>query len=253
MKFGSRTLDLSSPKIMGILNITPDSFSDGGRFVSASAAVERVDLDGCLRAAQRMQRDGAHLIDIGGESTRPGAAQVGSQQELDRVLPVLEKLVSELDLVLSVDTSNPKLMSEAAKLGAGLINDVRSLTREGALEAAVQANLPVCLMHMQGDPQTMQDKPCYQSVVDDVSDYFRDRIERCVEGGVLKERIILDPGIGFGKSLEHNRALLLATERFLAMGMPVLVGVSRKSMIGRILDRDDPNDRLAGSLARTCL
>ncbi len=250
MKFGSRTLSLDSPKIMGILNVTPDSFSDGGRFVSSSSiSGERVDIDGCLRVGEKMQAEGADFIDVGGESTRPGAAKITTEQEQDRVLPVLEKLSANLDIILSIDTSDPSVIRESAKLGAGLVNDVRALEREGAMQAAVEVGLPVCLMHMQGSPKTMQNLPQYTSVVDEVSAYFDSRIEACVSAGLSKKNIILDPGIGFGKSVDHNRSLLKATGFFSKKGMPVLVGVSRKSIIGKILNHEDPNKRLAGSLA----
>lgn len=250
MKFASRYLSFDSPKIMGILNITPDSFSDGGRFVqSGAAASESVDVDACLRAAEKMHADGADIIDIGGESTRPGAEKVGSQQEQDRVLPVLEKIAANVDIVVSVDTSNAELIREAANLGAGLINDVRALEKDGALQAAAHTGLPVCLMHMQGNPKTMQDRPQYDSVVEDVSAYLDERVSACLAAGMGKDKIILDAGIGFGKSLEHNRSLLQSTETLLAKGFPVLVGASRKSLIGKVLGRENPSERLAGSLA----
>jgi len=231
---------------MGILNITPDSFSDGGQFLASD---ESVDLDSCLKTAEKMKAWGADFLDIGGESTRPGAAPVSSQQEQDRVLPVIEKLAANIDIILSVDTSNPDVISQASKLGVGLINDVRALERPGALKAAANTGLPVCLMHMQGTPETMQQNPNYHSVIDDVFSYFERRIAACEKEQIGREKIILDPGIGFGKSVDHNRQLLKATQKFKEMGLPVLVGVSRKSLIGRILDRQDPKDRLAGSLA----
>lgn len=250
MKFASRYLSFDFPKIMGILNITPDSFSDGGRFVqSRSANGESIDVDACLIAAEKMHANGADIIDIGGESTRPGAEKVGSQQEQDRVLPVLEKIAANVDIVISVDTSNAELIREAANLGAGLINDVRALEKAGALQAAAHTGLPVCLMHMQGNPKTMQDRPKYDSVVEDVSAYLDERVSACLAAGIGKDKIILDAGIGFGKSLEHNRSLLQATETLLAKGFPVLVGASRKSLIGKVLGRENPSERLAGSLA----
>lgn len=250
MKFASRYLSFDSPKIMGILNITPDSFSDGGRFVQSRSAIgESVDVDACLRTAEKMHADGADIIDIGGESTRPGAEKVGSQQEQDRVLPVLEKIAANVDIVVSVDTSNTELIREAANLGAGLINDVRALEKDGALQAAAHTGLPVCLMHMKGNPKTMQDRPQYDSVVEEVSAYLDARISACLGAGIGKDQIILDAGIGFGKSLEHNRSLLQSTETLLAKGFPVLVGASRKSLIGKVLERENPSERLAGSLA----
>jgi len=246
MQFGSRKLSLDTPHIMGVLNVTPDSFSDGGRFIGGD---EKVDVDACLRTVERMQQEGATFVDIGGESTRPGAAPVSFQQEQDRVVPVIEKVAANVDIIISLDTSNPELIEKSAGLGAGLINDVRALERPGAMQAAAQSKLPVCLMHMQGNPQTMQHDPNYDSVVNEVASYLLERVEACEQAGIEKDKIMLDPGIGFGKSVDHNRHLLLATQRFKGLGFPVLVGVSRKSLIGKILQRQDPSDRLAGSLA----
>ncbi|MBJ7537038.1 dihydropteroate synthase [Marinomonas transparens] len=227
MLFGDKSLDLSLPHVMGILNVTPDSFSDGGSFSS---------LDSALFQTQKMIREGASIIDVGGESTRPGATPVTMSQELDRVLPVLEAIKERFDIIVSVDTSTPEVIRESATLGAGLINDVRALERAGALEAAAQADLPICLMHMKGVPQTMQVKPDYSSVVADVSDYLMSRVVVCEAAGVERSRLILDPGIGFGKSLEHNLVLLSHTEHFKRLGFDVLIGVSRKTMIGDVLN-----------------
>ncbi|MGB0782763.1 MAG: dihydropteroate synthase [Marinomonas sp.] len=238
MSFGDKSLDLSLPHVMGILNITPDSFSDGGAFNSFDAA---------LRQTQRMIEEGASIIDVGGESTRPGAAPVSTQQELDRVMPIVELIKNQFDIIVSVDTSTPEVIRGAAALGMGLINDVRALERDGALLAAAETNLPVCLMHMKGMPQTMQEQPDYASVVDDVADYLISRVNECEAAGIDRARVILDPGIGFGKTLSHNLALLCHTERFKSLGFEVLIGLSRKTMIGDVLGRP-VEDRLYGTM-----
>ncbi|WP_299979457.1 dihydropteroate synthase [uncultured Pseudoteredinibacter sp.] len=236
-------LDLQKPKIMGILNTTPDSFSDGGNSYQRG----NLDLDLALQRAKQMQKDGASIIDVGGESTRPGAAKVSAQEEMDRVVPVVERIAKELDIIISVDSSSPVLMKEAAAVGAGLINDVRALQREGAAEMAAELKLPVCLMHMQGQPDSMQDKPHYDNVLSEVKAFLSERIDACVAAGVDRAQIILDPGFGFGKTLEHNVQLLRQMSAFKAMGHPVLAGLSRKSMLQGLLGR--PVDkRLAGSL-----
>lgn len=228
---------------MGILNVTPDSFSDGGRFAARDAA---------LRHAEAMWTAGASLVDVGGESTRPGAQPVTPQQELERVAPVVEAIASRLDVIISVDTSTPEVMRETARLGAGLINDVRALRRPGALEAAAQSALPVCLMHMRGEPGTMQQNPHYDDLLGEVRAFLAERAEACASAGVPVERIILDPGFGFAKNLEHNLSLFRHMPELLAFGRPLLVGVSRKSMIGQVLQRD-VNERLSGSLALAAL
>lgn len=240
----NRLLNLSRPHVMGILNVTPDSFSDGGSLHSGRA----VNLDAALNCAEKMVKDGASIIDIGGESTRPGASSVSVEEELDRVLPVVEAVASRLDVVISVDTSQPKVIEAAAAAGAGLINDVRALRLEGALEAAAKAKLPVCLMHMQGNPATMQHNPEYGNCVEEVYDFLWERIQACKEVGLDEKQILVDPGIGFGKRDEHNLALVKSISRFSDLGAGTLFGVSRKSMIGRLLERELP-DRLAGSLA----
>ncbi len=236
---GERRLDLSEPVVMGVLNVTPDSFSDGGRFQAPEAA---------LAQARQMAADGAAIIDIGGESTRPGAEPVPEQQELDRVLPVLEALAGQVDAVLSVDTSSPTVMREAARAGAGLINDVRALCREDALEAVAETGLPVCLMHMQGEPPTMQDNPQYTDVVAEIRQFLYERISACEQAGIPRERLILDPGLGFGKTDAHNLRLLARLDELALEGRPLLVGFSRKGTLGRLLDRA-VDERLAGSLA----
>ncbi|MBG7187683.1 dihydropteroate synthase [Pseudomonas aeruginosa] len=240
---GSRGRDLARPHVMGILNVTPDSFSDGGRY-------DR--LDDALRHAERMVREGATLIDVGGESTRPGARSVSPTEELERVAPVVERIARELDVVISVDTSTPAVMRETARLGAGLINDVRSLQRDGALDAAVDSGLAVCLMHMRGEPQTMQDAPAYQDVVAEVGAFLQERVNACVAAGIDRERLLLDPGFGFAKTLEHNLVLFRHLQALHGLGLPLLVGVSRKSMIGKVLGRE-VDERLYGSLALAAL
>ncbi|WP_455913751.1 dihydropteroate synthase [Pseudomonas syringae] len=236
---GNRVLDLSRTHVMGILNITPDSFSDGGRFAQRDLA---------LRHAEAMMLAGATLIDVGGESTRPGARSVSPVEELERVAPVVEAISAELDVIISVDTSTPAVIRETARLGAGLINDVRSLRRDGALDAAAATGLPVCLMHMRGEPTDMQNDPHYVDLVGEVSAFLRERMEQCVEAGIPVERIILDPGFGFAKTLEHNLSLFKHMEALHALGRPLLVGVSRKSMIGKVLDKP-VDQRLHGALA----
>ncbi|MDF1779852.1 MAG: dihydropteroate synthase [Alcanivoracaceae bacterium] len=239
LQCAARTLDLSAPVVMGVLNVTPDSFSDGGRFTERDAA---------LRQVQKMLADGAAIIDVGGESTRPGAAVVSAQQELDRVIPVVEQISARFDTIISLDTSTPEVMRAGAAAGAGLINDVRALGRDGAVQAAKDVGLPVCLMHMQGRPSTMQSAPSYQHVVDEVLAFLVERIDACVDAGIAREALLIDPGFGFGKTDQHNLALLAQLENFAALGLPVLAGLSRKSMIGRLLDRP-VEDRLIGSVA----
>ncbi len=240
---GNRVLDLTHTQVMGILNVTPDSFSDGGRFAPADAA---------LRHAEAMVLAGASLIDVGGESTRPGARVVLPQEELDRVAPVVERISRELDVIISVDTSAPMVITEVARLGAGLINDVRSLRREGAVQAAAATGLPICLMHMLGEPGDMQDNPHYADLVGEVSAFLVERMERCAAAGIAAERIVLDPGFGFAKTLQHNLSLFKHMEALQALGRPLLVGVSRKSMIGQTLNRP-VGERLYGSLALAAL
>jgi dihydropteroate synthase len=228
---------------MGILNVTPDSFSDGGQYSQ---------LDAALRHAEAMVVAGATLIDVGGESTRPGARVVSPLEELERVAPVVERIHRELDVIISVDTSTPAVMREAARLGAGLINDVRSLRRDGALDAAAATGLPVCLMHMLGEPGDMQDNPQYQDVTKEVGEFLAERMAQCASVGITADRIILDPGFGFAKTLQHNLSLFKHMEALHALGRPLLVGVSRKSMIGQALNRP-VGERLYGGLALAAL
>jgi len=240
---GSRVLDLSHPHVMGILNVTPDSFSDGGRFNT---------LDSALFHARALVSAGATLVDIGGESTRPGAPAVSEDEELSRVVPVVEAISKELDVIISVDTSSPQVMLESAKVGAGLINDVRALKRPGALEAAAAAGLPVCLMHMQGEPGTMQQNPHYEDVVTDVIAFLSERVAACENEGIRRDQLILDPGFGFAKTLEHNLVLFKRMPELFELALPLLVGVSRKSMIGAVLTKP-VEERLYGSLALAAL
>lgn len=232
-------LDLDRPIVMGVLNVTPDSFSDGGRFIDAEPALEH---------ARRLAGEGADLIDIGGESTRPGAAAVSADEEIDRVVPLIERLVATLDIPISIDTSKPEVMRAAVAAGASMINDVTALTTDGSLAAAAELGVPVCLMHMQGTPRTMQSDPQYDDVVDDVFDYLADRVRACEAAGLARERLIVDPGFGFGKTLAHNLSLLHGLERFQGLGLPVLVGMSRKSMLGAVTGRA-VEDRVSASVA----
>lgn len=240
---GDRELDLSRTHVMGILNTTPDSFSDGGQYQQ---------LDAALRHVESMLDEGATLIDVGGESTRPGADPVTVDQELERVVPVVEAIKARFGTIVSVDTSTPEVMRAGAAVGAGLINDVRALLRPGALEAAAQSGLPVCLMHMRGDPKNMQDAPRYESIIKEVGRFLSERVEACEQAGIPRERLLLDPGFGFGKTLEHNLELFAQMQLLQPQGLPLLVGVSRKSMIGQLLQRP-VEQRLAGGLALASL
>lgn len=233
-----RSIDLSSPQIMGILNITPDSFSDGSQFNHLDSAFEH---------AVQMVTDGAAIIDVGGESTRPGAAYVSEQEELERVIPVIDKIARELDVMISVDTYKPAVMREACRAGAHLINDIRALQEDGAVQVAAESDALICLMHMQGTPESMQINPSYQqSVLDVVEEFLQKRIQVCIDHGIESNKLILDPGLGFGKTLEQNYQLLGNIES-VCDGFPILIGLSRKSMIGGYLNR--PIDRrLAGSI-----
>jgi dihydropteroate synthase len=232
-------LDLTSPRIMGVLNVTPDSFSDGGLFNALDRAVPQ---------ALRMLEDGATIIDVGGESTRPGAKPVSVQEELDRVCPVVEALKAEIDVYISVDTSSPEVMREVIALDVGMINDVRAFQREGVVDVIRNSNVELCLMHMQGQPKTMQEQPSYEDVCAEVIGFLSARIERLQALGVSKERMLVDPGFGFGKALEHNLGLLKNLNRLEVLACPVLVGLSRKTMIGAVLDAA-VEDRVIGSVA----
>lgn len=229
---------------MGVLNMTPDSFSDGGRWLRGA----RPHIDSIVREAEQMVANGAAVLDVGGESTRPGADPVSEQQELDRVIPVVEALQQSVPVIVSVDSSTPAVMRQAAAAGAGMLNDVRALRRPGALDAAASTGLPVCLMHMQGEPGTMQDAPHYDDVVEEVGSYLLQRAEACRSAGIDAGRILVDPGFGFGKTVKHNLALLNGLPKLRELGFPLLVGLSRKSLIAKLTGRD-VNERLAGSIS----
>ena len=241
---GARTLDLSRPTIMGVLNVTPDSFSDGGALYQGAALSQ----DLLLKRAEQMVLDGAQVLDVGGESTRPGASPVSEAEERDRVLGAIEALTRHVDALVSVDTSTPSVMTESARLGAGLLNDVRGFRRPGALQAAAATGLPLCMMHMQGEPDTMQQNPQYDDVMSGVRHFFDDRLTACEAAGIARERVIFDPGFGFGKTAEHNFHLLAHLRDLCLDGHPILVGLSRKSMIASVLDRA-PEERVYASVA----
>jgi dihydropteroate synthase len=243
-------LDFSSPVVMGILNITPDSFSDGGQLFRS----QQLHLELALKRALQMQADGAAIIDVGGESTRPGALAVSVQEELERVMPVIEAIRRESDIAISIDTSKAEVMSAAIAAGASFINDVCALQNPGTLDVVARAigegrDLRICLMHMQGEPRSMQQAPHYRDVVAEVKHFLQQRVAACEARGMTRQHLVLDPGFGFGKTLEHNLALLKQLDQFNNLGCPVLAGVSRKSMVGALTGRKDPADRLAGSLA----
>ncbi|MEZ8928582.1 MULTISPECIES: dihydropteroate synthase [unclassified Vibrio] len=240
LKANNKTLVLDRPHVMGILNVTPDSFSDGGRFNS---------LDNALLQAERMIQAGVSIIDIGGESTRPGAPDVSLEEELARVIPAIKAIRAKFDVWISIDTSKAEVMRQAVEAGADLINDVRALQEPGALQAAAEGNVPVCLMHMKGQPRTMQASPVYDDVLMDVEAFLQERVEGCEAVGISKEQLILDPGFGFGKTIEHNYHLLAHLEKFHTLGLPVLAGMSRKSMIFKLLDKA-PADCMVASV--TC-
>jgi dihydropteroate synthase len=239
LTIGKRNFDLSRSIVMGILNVTPDSFSDGGRFDRVDRAVEH---------ALQMQQEGADIIDVGGESTRPGASEVGVSEELDRVIPVIRAIRLQSDIPVSIDTSKAEVMRVAVEEGADMINDVNALRAPGAVEACAGLGVPVCLMHMQGEPRTMQQDPHYDEVVEDVAGFLEQRSQACIDAGIDRESIVIDPGFGFGKTLQHNIELLNRLDVICALELPVLAGISRKSMIGSLLDKP-VEERLYGSLA----
>lgn len=238
-----KILDLTEPRVMGILNVTPDSFSDGGQFVSIETA---------LMQARQMAAEGAAILDIGGESTRPGAKVVPAEVEIARVVPVIEAIHRELDVAISIDTMKPEVMRAAVAAGAGLINDVQALQVDGALAAAAALAVPICLMHAQGTPQTMQDDPQYDDVVQEVIDFLLARVAACEAAGIARDKLILDPGFGFGKQAQHNLRLMKHLANLVGQGLPVLVGVSRKSMIGKLL-KVSTAERLSASLSLATL
>lgn len=232
-----------APKIMGILNITPDSFSDGGKFLASQSAFEQ---------ARLMIQEGADIVDIGGESTRPGAKSVSVQEELDRVIPVVEQIRAEFPITISVDTNKATVMYEAIRAGADIINDIMALRGENCLATVANSKVKICLMHMQGEPRTMQDNPHYDDVVGEIKDFLLARVTACLDSGIAANRIILDPGFGFGKTLEHNLTLMRKLADFTTLDYPILVGVSRKSMIGMILNKP-VTERLYGGIALAVL
>ena len=241
---GARTLDLSRPRIMGVLNVTPDSFSDGGQLYRDG----HVDTDALLTCAEQMLAEGADILDVGGESTRPGAAVVGEAEELDRVVTAVETVAQHCDTIISVDTSTPSVMRESARCGAGLLNDVRGFQRPQALETAADSGLALCVMHMQGEPDTMQTAPSYSDVVQDIAEFLSQRLADVSGVGIDLDRVIIDPGFGFGKTAEQNFELLARLSELQGLGQPVLVGLSRKSMISSVLDRL-PEQRMVASVA----
>ena len=243
LRLGSRLLDLSTPQVMGVLNVTPDSFSDGGRFV---------ELDAAIREAERMAGEGAAIVDVGGESSRPGAAPVAEQAELDRVIPVIESIRSRIDVAISIDTSKPGVMRAAAEAGAAMINDIYALRAEGALAEAARLDVAVCLMHMQGEPRTMQENPAYDDVTEEVAGFLEERAEACIAGGIARERITVDPGFGFGKTAAHNLALLAELDRLLRLELPLTVGLSRKSTLGLLTGRP-VDERMPAGVAAAVL
>jgi dihydropteroate synthase len=235
-----RSLTLDRPRVVGVINVTPDSFSDGGQFADVDAAVSH---------GLRLAEEGADMLDIGGESTRPGAHDVSIDEELKRVIPVIEQLAARTSLPIAIDTSKPEVMRAGVAAGAGMINDVYALRREGAMDAVAELRVPVCLMHMQGEPRSMQDAPHYDDVVGEVHRFLADRLFSCEISGIDRRKVMVDPGFGFGKDMEHNLALLRRLERFADLGSGVYVGLSRKSMIGTLTGRKQPADRAAGSVA----
>lgn len=240
----SEILNGKQPVVMGILNTTPDSFSDGGRYTRIDAAVQH---------AVQMQAEGALMIDIGGESTRPGAQSVSVKDEINRVVPVIERLRQQSDIFISIDTSKPEVMRAAVHAGANLINDVNALRAPGALQACAELGVPVCIMHMQGEPRSMQNKPEYNSVVGDIHQFLQQRVDECVASGIHRDNILLDPGFGFGKNLQHNLQLLKQLDAFNDLQLPILVGLSRKSMFASILDGAPVEERLHASIAAAVL
>lgn len=243
LRLGSQTLSLDRPLVMGVLNVTPDSFSDGGKFFATDAAI---------RQAERMFAAGAAIVDVGGESSRPGAGQISEDEELDRVIPVIETISDGTDIAVSIDTSKPGVMRAAVNAGASMINDVYALRQDGAVEAASELDVAVCLMHMQGEPGTMQENPGYRDIPGDILDFLSKRITACRDAGIDDEKIVIDPGFGFGKSHEHNVRLLASLDRFQELGMPLLVGLSRKSTLGALTGKD-VEERLPAGIAAAIL
>ncbi|MCF6264763.1 MAG: dihydropteroate synthase [Xanthomonadales bacterium] len=242
LECGRQTLDLSQPQVMAVLNITEDSFSDGGRWLNPQRALER---------AIQMATEGAGIIDIGGESTRPGAIPVSIAEELERVIPVIEAISAAVEIPLSIDTSKAEVMTAAVAAGAGMINDVWGLRQAGALQAAAKAKVPVCIMHMQGQPENMQKQPHYENVLEEINAFFSQRISAVTAAGIETEKLLLDPGFGFGKTLEHNLSILANLDTFAHFKLPLLVGISRKSMLGEVTGADISDRMPAGIAAAT--
>ena len=249
MNFSGKNINLEIPRVMGILNVTPDSFSDGGEILLHSG---KPLIDKALKRAELMHRSGATFIDIGGESTRPGATEISLEEEMGRVLPLVEKIKNNIDVIVSIDTSSPEIMLEGARVGAGLINDVRALQRPGAIEAVSATQLPVCLMHMQGKPGTMQVAPNYASLIKEVLIFLEERISACAKAGIDRDKIIIDPGFGFGKTLEHNIELLGRLTALKKLKLPLLIGLSRKGMLGLITGKSTEK-RLAAGLSASVI
>ena len=245
MKFSGKNINFEIPRVMGILNVTPDSFSDGGEIILDSG---EPNLDIAMQRAELMSNSGATFIDVGGESTRPGATKISVDEEMARVIPLVEKIRNNIDIIVSIDTSSPEVMLEGANVGAGLINDVRALQKPGAVEAICKTQLPICLMHMQGEPETMQVAPNYVSIADEIVQFLKERVSICKQAGIESDKIIIDPGFGFGKTLEHNLELLSRLDAFNALELPLLIGLSRKGMLGLITGKNTDN-RLAAGLS----
>jgi dihydropteroate synthase len=243
LSLGSRSLDLSTPKVMGVLNVTPDSFSDGGKFVDPDVAIQQAEL---------MIEAGAAIIDVGGESTRPGAGRVSEAEEIDRVMPVIEAISRSSDIAISIDTSKPIVMRAAVEAGASMINDIYALRQDDAVETASEIDVAVCLMHMQGEPDTMQDEPRYEDLPGDIMQFLSERVAACRSAGIETDRIVIDPGFGFGKTHEHNVRLLAGLARFQELGMPVMVGLSRKRTLGTLTGKA-VDGRLASGIAAAVL
>jgi dihydropteroate synthase len=246
IRLGSRILDLGSPIVMGVLNVTPDSFSDGGNLFSDNGI--SIDHDAAMRQVEIMQKAGAMIIDVGGESTRPGAEGVPESEEIDRVVPIIEKISDRSDVAISVDTNKPDVMRAAVEAGASMINDVYALRQEGAMEAALELDVAICLMHMQGAPSMMQDQPNYQDISGDILEFMSRRLAACRSSGISADRIVIDPGFGFGKTHKHNVQLLAKLEQFQKLEVPLLIGLSRKSTLGYLTGKDVEN-RLSSGIA----
>jgi dihydropteroate synthase len=246
MNFAGKIIDFSTPKVMGVLNVTPDSFSDGGELLLDSG---KLSVDKALKRAEAMYEAGATFIDVGGESTKPGASTVSLEEEMDRVLTLVELIHKNIDVIISIDTSSSEIMLQGANVGAGLINDVRALQGPGAIEAVLKTNLPVCLMHMQGTPATMQEAPSYDNLINEVIEFLEDRILACTKFGIDRNQIIVDPGFGFGKTLEHNLELLGRLSELGKLQSPILIGLSRKAMLGLITSKSVQERQAAGIAA----